>query len=112
MAARYAWADFAIARGGALTVAELAAVGLGALIVPLPGAIADEQTANADFLVRVHAAFRETQDALTVPVLAARIGAIDRPMALDMARAARAVGRTDAAERVADACLELAGARA
>ena len=51
MAARYAWADFAIARGGALTVSELAAVGLGALIVPLPGAIADEQTANARFLV-------------------------------------------------------------
>ncbi|MEO8487568.1 MAG: undecaprenyldiphospho-muramoylpentapeptide beta-N-acetylglucosaminyltransferase [Betaproteobacteria bacterium] len=111
MAARYAWADFAIARGGALTVSELAAVGLGALIVPLPGAIADEQTVNADFLVHAKAAFRVAQDALTVPALAALLGRIDRPMTLDMALAARAVGRTDAAERVTDACLALAGAR-
>ena len=44
MAARYAGADLVICRGGAITVAELAAVGLGAIIVPLPGAIADEQT--------------------------------------------------------------------
>ena len=51
MAARYAWADFVICRGGALTISELAAVGLGALVVPLPGAIADEQSANAQFLV-------------------------------------------------------------
>lgn len=111
MAARYAWADFVIARGGALTVSELAAVGLGALIVPLPGAIADEQTANADFLVRAKAAFRVAQDELTVPALATLLGGIDRPKALDMALAARAVGRTDAAERVADACLALAEAR-
>ena len=52
MAARYAWADLVVCRGGALTVAELAAVGLGAIVVPLPGAIADEQTANARFLRR------------------------------------------------------------
>ena len=44
MAARYAWADLVVCRGGALTVAELAAVGLGAIVVPLPGAIADEQS--------------------------------------------------------------------
>jgi len=50
MGARYAWADLVVCRGGAITVAELAAVGLGAVVVPLPGAIADEQTANADFL--------------------------------------------------------------
>ena len=43
MAARYAWADLVVCRGGAITVAELAAVGLGSIIVPLPGAIADEQ---------------------------------------------------------------------
>ena len=56
MAARYAWADFVICRAGALTVAELAAVGLGAIVVPLPGAIADEQSANAQFLVDAGAA--------------------------------------------------------
>jgi UDP-N-acetylglucosamine--N-acetylmuramyl-(pentapeptide) pyrophosphoryl-undecaprenol N-acetylglucosamine transferase len=111
MAARYAWADFAIARGGAITVSELAAVGLGALIVPLPGAIADEQTANADLLVNAKAAFRVAQDELTVDALAALLGRIDRPLALDMAVAARGVGKTDAAQRVADVCLGFAERR-
>ena len=59
MAARYAWADFVICRGGALTVSELAAVGLGAIVVPLPGAIADEQSANAQFLVDAGAALKD-----------------------------------------------------
>lgn len=112
MADRYGWADFAIARGGALTVSELAAVGLGAIIVPLPGAIADEQTANADLLVRAGGATRIAQDELTPERLAAAIGAMDRAKALELALAARTVGRTDAAERVASVCLELAGARA
>lgn len=111
MAARYAWADFAIARGGALTVSELAAAGLGALIVPLPGAIADEQTANADFLVRAGGGIRVAQDELTPARLAGVLASIDRPKALAMAGAARAVGRTDAAERVAAVCLELAEGR-
>jgi UDP-N-acetylglucosamine--N-acetylmuramyl-(pentapeptide) pyrophosphoryl-undecaprenol N-acetylglucosamine transferase len=108
MASRYAWADFAIARGGALTVSELAAVGLGALIVPLPGAIADEQTANADFLVRAGGAIRIAQDGLDAGRLASLLSSLDRPKALAMATAARAVGRTDATDRVADACLEAA----
>jgi UDP-N-acetylglucosamine--N-acetylmuramyl-(pentapeptide) pyrophosphoryl-undecaprenol N-acetylglucosamine transferase len=108
MASRYAWADFAIARGGALTVSELAAVGLGALIVPLPGAIADEQTANADFLVRAGGAIRIAQDELDAGRLASLLSSLDRPKALAMATAARAVGRTDATDRVADACLEAA----
>ncbi len=111
MAARYAWADFAIARGGAITVSELAAVGLGALIVPLPGAIADEQTANADLLVDAKAAFRIAQDALTVDALATLLGRLDRTTSLAMAIAARGVGKTDAAARVADVCLGLAEAR-
>jgi len=111
MAARYAWADYAIARGGALTVSELAAVGLGALIVPLPGAIADEQTANADLLVNAKAAIRIAQDDLTPERLATLIAQLDRPTALAMAVAARGVGKTDAAERVADVCLGLAEAR-
>ena len=60
MAARYAWADLVICRGGAITVAELAAVGVGAIIVPLPGAIADEQSANAQFLVDAGAARKDS----------------------------------------------------
>jgi UDP-N-acetylglucosamine--N-acetylmuramyl-(pentapeptide) pyrophosphoryl-undecaprenol N-acetylglucosamine transferase len=49
-------ADLVLCRGGAITVAELAAVGVASIIVPLPGAIADEQSANADFLVDAGAA--------------------------------------------------------
>lgn len=111
MASRYAWADFAIARGGALTVSELAAVGLGSLIVPLPGAIADEQTANAEFLVGAGAALRVAQDDLDAGRLAALLAGLDRPKALAMAAAARALGRADAADRVAEACLEAARGR-
>src|SRR5207249_200169 len=107
MAARYAWADLVVCRGGALTVAELAAVGLGAVIVPLPGAIADEQTANADFLVKAGAAVRIAQSELTPERLASLIRGMSRERALVMASAAYGVGRRDAADRVADVCAEL-----
>ena len=111
MAGRYAWADFAICRGGALTISELAAVGLGALVVPLPGAIADEQTANARFLVDAKAAWMEPQGALSADRLAARLQSLDRAGALAMAQAAHALGKRDAAARVADVCIQF-GTRA
>jgi UDP-N-acetylglucosamine--N-acetylmuramyl-(pentapeptide) pyrophosphoryl-undecaprenol N-acetylglucosamine transferase len=97
MAARYAWADVVVCRGGALTIAELAAVGLGAIVVPLPGAIADEQSANARFLLDAGAAIVLTQAELTSG-------------ALTMAINAHRVGKRDAADRVADACIALVGA--
>lgn len=106
MAARYAWADFAICRGGALTISELAAVGLGALVVPLPGAIADEQSANARFLVDAGAAWMEPQSSLTARGLADRLRSLERSRALAMAQAAHAQGKRDAAARVADVCIE------
>jgi len=110
MAARYAWADFVICRGGGLTVAELAAVGLGAVIVPLPGAIADEQSANAQFLVDAGAAWKEPQDVLTTDRLAGILRLLDRPQARAMAEAAHAQGKRDAALRVAAVCADLAKA--
>ncbi|MCC6196198.1 MAG: undecaprenyldiphospho-muramoylpentapeptide beta-N-acetylglucosaminyltransferase [Burkholderiales bacterium] len=110
MAARYAWADFVVCRGGALTVCELAAVGLGAIVVPLPGAIADEQSANAQFLVDAGAAWKEPQATLTAPRLRELLSALDRRRALAMATAAYAQGKRDAAARVADVCFEF-GAR-
>ena len=110
MAARYGWADIVVCRGGALTVAELAAVGLGAIVVPLPGAIADEQTANARFLLDAGGAMVISQAELTSAKspLAGVLAALTRAAALRMAVAAHRVGRRDAAERVADACIELA----
>jgi UDP-N-acetylglucosamine--N-acetylmuramyl-(pentapeptide) pyrophosphoryl-undecaprenol N-acetylglucosamine transferase len=107
----YAQADLVICRGGALTVAELAAVGVGSVIVPLPGAIADEQTENAGFLVDAGGAVMIPQSELSPQHLAQMIGAFDRAQLLGMAIAARRVARVDATERVADACIELSGLR-
>jgi len=109
MATRYAWADFVICRGGALTISELAAVGLGAIVVPLPGAIADEQSANAQFLVDAGAAWMEPQAQLTPARLAERLRSLDRARALAMAEAAHAQGKRDAASRVAEACFAFRG---
>jgi UDP-N-acetylglucosamine--N-acetylmuramyl-(pentapeptide) pyrophosphoryl-undecaprenol N-acetylglucosamine transferase len=109
MAARYAWADFVICRGGALTISELAAVGLGAIVVPLPGAIADEQSANAQFLVDAGAALIEPQAQFTAERLCELLRGLDRPRARTMADAAHAHGKRDAAQRVADVCAGVAG---
>jgi len=110
MAERYAWADLVVCRGGALTVAELAAVGLGAVIVPLPGAIADEQSANARFLLHAGAAILLPQaDLLAANApLAEILGRLTRAEALTMAQNAHRVGKRDAADRVADACIAIA----
>jgi len=85
-------------------VAELAAVGVAAVLVPLPGAIADEQTRNARFLVDAGAAVLVPQAELSPERLAAFLG-WSRERLLEMAIAARRLGRTDAAERVAQACV-------
>jgi UDP-N-acetylglucosamine--N-acetylmuramyl-(pentapeptide) pyrophosphoryl-undecaprenol N-acetylglucosamine transferase len=107
IATRYAEADLVVCRGGATTVAELAAVGVGAIVVPLPGAIADEQSANARFLVDAGAAVMVPQRELTPEALAARIASCTRESLLAMATAARRVARPDAADRVADVCIAL-----
>jgi UDP-N-acetylglucosamine--N-acetylmuramyl-(pentapeptide) pyrophosphoryl-undecaprenol N-acetylglucosamine transferase len=107
IAARYAEADLVVCRGGATTLAELAAVGVGSIIVPLPGAIADEQSANAQSLVDAGAATKIPQAELTPERLAERLAASTRESLLAMAQAARKIGRPDAARRVADACIAL-----
>ena len=107
MAARYAAADVVICRGGAITVAELAAVGVGSIIVPLPGAIADEQSANAQFLVAAGAAVMVPQAELSADRLAQLLQTLTRERLAAMGAAARKVGRRDAADRVADACVAL-----
>src|SRR5690606_1338131 len=56
MAAAYAWADIVVCRAGALTLAELCAAGVGALLVPFPAAVDDHQTRNAEYLVERGAA--------------------------------------------------------
>jgi UDP-N-acetylglucosamine--N-acetylmuramyl-(pentapeptide) pyrophosphoryl-undecaprenol N-acetylglucosamine transferase len=105
MARRYALADVVISRSGGLTVAELAAVGVAAVLVPLPVAIADEQTHNARFLVDAGGAVLMPQAELQPERLADFLRRSSRERLLEMAIAARRVGRGDAAERVAEVCV-------
>jgi UDP-N-acetylglucosamine--N-acetylmuramyl-(pentapeptide) pyrophosphoryl-undecaprenol N-acetylglucosamine transferase len=108
MAQRYSEADLVICRAGGLTVAELAVAGIGAVLVPLPGAIADEQTHNARFLVAAGGAVLIPQTELTPERLAAFLRDASRERMLELAVAARKVGRADAAEHVAAICLAMA----
>lgn len=106
MAAAYAWADVVICRSGALTVAELAAAGLPALLVPYPHAVDDHQSANAAWLVDAGAATMIRQSELDVGRLAAEIRALcrDRDGLLTRAEAARGAAWPDATATIADAC--------
>lgn len=111
MAARYAEADLVICRAGALTIAELAAVGVASVLVPFPHAVDDHQTGNARFLADRGAAILVPQTALDAARLADLIMGLDRTQLLEMARNARAAARADAAERVAQTCEALADGR-
>ena len=110
MAAAYAGADLVVCRAGALTVAELCAAGIAAILVPFPAAVDDHQTANARFLVEAGAAWLLPESELSAKRLASLIrDQIRQPeRRLAMATAARALARPDAAERVAQLCLEAA----
>ena len=101
----YAWADVIICRAGALTVAELAACGLGSILVPFPFAVDDHQTANAQYLVQTDAAILLPQNALTAVELAERLKALGRQKCLTMAIQARQQALPDAAQKVAQAAL-------
>ncbi|NDH64640.1 MAG: UDP-N-acetylglucosamine--N-acetylmuramyl-(pentapeptide) pyrophosphoryl-undecaprenol N-acetylglucosamine transferase, partial [Alphaproteobacteria bacterium] len=109
MPAAYRWADAAVCRAGAMTVAELAAAGLPALLVPFPHAVDDHQTANGRFMVEAGAALM-LQDAELNPQSLAKVlmGWLeDRAGLLDLGRRAHALARPDAAASVANYCLEL-----
>lgn len=107
MAAAWAWADFAICRAGALTVAELAAAGVPALLVPFPAAVDDHQTANARYLTDAGAGWLMPQPAFTPAALVERVRGLDRELLLTVAERAHRLARPDAAEQVASACAEV-----
>jgi len=106
MAEAYAWADLVICRAGALTVAEIAAAGLPAVFVPYPHATDDHQTANAQYLVRAGAAWFIPDRELTPERLLTVLQGLDRETCLQRAQQARAVAQTEAADKMADACIE------
>lgn len=107
MAAAYGWADLVVCRSGALTVSELAAAGVGAVLVPYPHAVDDHQTHNAEVLVRAGAALRIADGELTPQRLADELQrrAADRDALRDMALSARRCARPDAAEALLARCL-------
>jgi UDP-N-acetylglucosamine--N-acetylmuramyl-(pentapeptide) pyrophosphoryl-undecaprenol N-acetylglucosamine transferase len=109
--ARLASNHLVISRSGAGTVAELAAIGRPSILVPLPGAIDQDQFANAGVLSQVDGALRIAQAELTPDRLASEVSAFAaEPQRLAaMAAAARSVGRLDAAERLADLVVKTAG---
>jgi len=113
MAGAYAWADLAVCRAGALTIAELQAAGLGAVLIPFPAAVDDHQTKNAAGLVASGAARLVPEKSLNAAVLGGLIAELigSRQKLLAMAEAARAAAVTDAAARIADFCIS-AGAAA
>ena len=110
MAQAYGWADLVICRAGALTIAELTAVGVASILVPLPYAIDDHQTANARWLEQSEAAVLLPQSQMDWKKVAALISEFsgDSSRLKRMANAARSLARPDAADAVADLCLEVA----
>jgi UDP-N-acetylglucosamine--N-acetylmuramyl-(pentapeptide) pyrophosphoryl-undecaprenol N-acetylglucosamine transferase len=111
MAAAYLWADLVICRAGALTIAELTAVGLGALLVPFPGAVDDHQTRNAEYLVRAGAAVLIPQAELTPERIAEELLRCheDRALVRERAICARRVAHPGATEALADICIAVGG---
>jgi UDP-N-acetylglucosamine--N-acetylmuramyl-(pentapeptide) pyrophosphoryl-undecaprenol N-acetylglucosamine transferase len=114
MAEAYAWADVVICRAGALTVAEVAAVGLPAVFIPFPAAVDDHQTANASALADAGAATIIQERDLTPEQLARviREWLADRSMLLERAERARAQARPDALANITGICLQAAGVAA
>ena len=108
MAGAYANADLLICRSGASTVAELAAVGVAAVLVPFPYAVDDHQTTNARFLVDRGGAMLIPQPELAPEKLAELLQTLNRERLLTMARAARAAGKPEATREVAEVCMGLA----
>jgi UDP-N-acetylglucosamine--N-acetylmuramyl-(pentapeptide) pyrophosphoryl-undecaprenol N-acetylglucosamine transferase len=108
--ARIASSHLVVSRSGASTVAELAVIGRPAILVPLPHALDQDQSANAGVLERAGGAIRLHQDDFTPARLAAEISALaSAPQKLvAMAAAARSQGTPDAAERLADLVVKVA----
>lgn len=100
MAESYAWADLVICRSGALTVSELAAIGLPSILIPFPYAIDDHQTKNAEFLSAHNAAILLPQSQLTPASLSELLQSLARETLLTMAQHAYRLRKVDATEMI------------
>jgi UDP-N-acetylglucosamine--N-acetylmuramyl-(pentapeptide) pyrophosphoryl-undecaprenol N-acetylglucosamine transferase len=108
----YRWADFVICRAGALTISELCAVGLGAILVPYPYAVDDHQTLNAVTMESAGAAWILPQLDLDPGTLAGILAPLlQKPERIQkLSNAAKKLGKPDATELVATACRRLCNA--
>jgi UDP-N-acetylglucosamine--N-acetylmuramyl-(pentapeptide) pyrophosphoryl-undecaprenol N-acetylglucosamine transferase len=108
MASAYEWADLVLCRSGALTVTELATVGIGSILVPYPFAVDDHQTANGRFLENVGAAKIIDQSCLSAENLAELLTELlsDRDRLLKMAEAAFRVAKRNALSEVVMYCVQ------
>ena len=102
VAGAMAAADLVICRAGAMTVAEIAAIGVAALFVPFPHAVDDHQTHNAGFLVKENAAWLRQQHELDATWLANWLQQISRETCLEQAERARALAKPQATQEVAN----------
>jgi UDP-N-acetylglucosamine--N-acetylmuramyl-(pentapeptide) pyrophosphoryl-undecaprenol N-acetylglucosamine transferase len=111
MASAYAWADLVVCRAGALTVAELCAVGVPAVFVPYPSAVDDHQTANARPMTEAGAAAIIQEAELSDVSLAEELRRwlTSRVDLLERAKRARQLARPQALQRITELCLQLAG---
>lgn len=111
MAEAYGWADLIICRSGALTVAEVAAAGLAAILVPFPYAVDDHQAANGRYLSDNGAAIQIKQSDLTVDKLAMLLQDLcsDRQRLKEMSIKARQLAKPLATAQVAAICAAYAG---
>jgi len=102
MAEVYGWADIIVCRAGAMTVAEIAAVGIASVLIPYPAAVDDHQTANGSFLVEAGAALMMQEAEITAAGLAAQLQNLSREELAAMAVHARQIAKRDATERVVE----------
>lgn len=110
MAGAYSSADLVVCRAGALTVGELAASGLPSMLLPLPHAIDDHQTRNAEFLATAGAAVLLPQRNTDAQALAAQLSEVfmHSERLEQMGAAALQLARPQATTEVVDICLEVA----
>ena len=102
-----AQADLVISRSGASTVSEIAAIGVAAIMVPFPFAVDDHQTRNAQFLSANGAGWLIAQHELSPHWVANQLQTLNRDLLLQAAQKAYGLRKTDAAEKIAQACREV-----
>lgn len=108
MVTAYRWADIIVCRAGAMTVSEVSAMGLPAILIPLPNAIDDHQMANARYLSDAGAGLIVPQKELNAKHLIQAITTV-REKHESMVKAALDCARMDATEAVANYCISEAG---